>query len=379
MLINLVLTLSLMNPPPPGATSLSGTVVAAIDSNYLYADTDSWKHLRAELLADDTATISSLDQRLVVLHDGDLRIVTAEQMAAMQAETAGKEKGIGLVDFAVTVEPETGEPQVVTPLVDSPAFKAGLLPGDVILAVNGQSTHGLIHEDVMALLRGESKPLKLTVRRRQKKISINIPTAAWQEQAVVFNDFNIGNQHLGYIGVRLFTPDSGNQVRKAVESLTDRGVDQCILDLRNNPGGYIDQMAAAGSAFTDHVLGWEIRRDGTREPIHSSSKPLKTMRLVILVNEGTASAAEVLAAGLRDTIGTRLVGTRTFGRGQIQTYVALSDSGGIIIPAAKAESANGVRFNKGQGLVPDISVPSSPKIKTYDAIYQKAVELLTHG
>ena len=142
MWINLVLASALMRQPSTGTASLSAKVVDAIDRNHLYADTDSWKRLRADLLGNADTTVSSMDQELAKLHDGDLRIVTSEQMAAMQAETAGKEQGIGLVDFAVTVEPATGDTKVVTPLVTSPAFTAGLQPGDVIVSVNGRTTRG---------------------------------------------------------------------------------------------------------------------------------------------------------------------------------------------------------------------------------------------
>jgi len=102
-----------------------------------------------------------------------------------------------------------------------------------------------------------------------------------------------------------------------------------------------------------------VRRDGTKEAIHSTAKAFKAMQLVVLVNEGTASAAEILAAGLRDTNGARLVGERTYGRGQIQTCVALGGDSGIVIPAASAESVRGIRFNKGAGLAPDIVVSPS--------------------
>jgi carboxyl-terminal processing protease len=252
------------------------------------------------------------DQQLAKLHDGDLRIITSEQMAAMQAETAGKEQGIGLVDFAVTVDPATGDAKVVTPLVTSPAFKAGLEPGDVIVSVNGRTTRGLIHEDVMAMLRGDFGKIDLTIRRDDRQIQMYVPKEAWIEHAVESRSFVAGKQQLGYISVRLFTPDSGEQVRQAVNSLTTHGIGKCIIDLRNNPGGYLDAMAVAGSAFTDQTLGWKVRRDGTKEPIRATAKPFKAMQLVVLVNEGTASAAEVLAAGLHDTTGARLVGARTY-------------------------------------------------------------------
>ena len=379
MWISLVLASALMQQPSTGAASLSAKVVEAIDRNYLYADAEPWKRLRADLLGNTDATVSSMDQQLAKLHDGDLRIITSEQMAAMQAETAGKEQGIGFVDFAVTVEPATGEAKVVTPLVTSPAFKAGLQPGDVIVSVDGRTTRGLIHEDVMAMLRGSSGKVDLAIRRDNRQVQMQVAKETWTEQAVESHSFVAGKQQLGYIGIRLFTPDSGEQVRQAVDSLTTHGIAKCIVDLRNNPGGYLDAMAVAGSAFTDQTLGWKVRRDGTKEPIHATTTPFKTMQLVVLVNEGTASAAEVLAAGLRDTIDARLVGRKTYGRGQIQTYVALNESAGIVIPAASAESVRAIRFNKGSGLSPDITVSSAEEQRGGDAIYRKAVELLKHG
>jgi carboxyl-terminal processing protease len=378
MWISLVLASVLMQQPSTGTASLSAKVVDAIDRNYLYADADSWKRLRVDLLSNTDTTISSMDHQLAKLHDGDLRIFTSEQIAALQAETAGKEQGIGLVDFSVIVEPTTGDVKVITPLVTSPAAKARLQPGDVIVSVNGQRTRGLLHEDVMAMLRGDSGKIGLTIRRDNRQIQMQVPKEAWIEQAVESRSFVAGTQQLGYISVRLFTPDSGEQVRQAVNSLTTHGTGKCIIDLRNNPGGYLDAMAVAGSAFTDQTLGWKVRRDGTKEPIRATAKPFKAMQLVVLVNEGTASAAEVLAAGLHDTTGARLVGARTYGRGQIQTYVALNERVGIVIPAASAESVKAIRFNKGSGLSPDVFVTSTIGTQTIDAAYRRAVELLTH-
>jgi carboxyl-terminal processing protease len=379
MLITFIFASLLLQEPSRNASSLSDRVVDAIDHHYLYADSGSWKALRSTLLAQSSATASSIDKELMQLNDGDLHIVTAEQMTTMQTETAGNERGIGLVDFAVTLNPDTGRPQIVTALVDSPAYKAGLLPRDVIVSINGKSTQGLVHEGVMALLRSDSRAVKLTIRRGGHERSVDIPGSSWHEKTVLSHEFTADNKPLGYIAVRLFTPDSGDLVRKAVESFATHGTDRCVLDLRNNPGGYLDAMAATGSAFTDHVLGWKIRRDGTREPIQSSSPALKRMRLAILVNEGTASAAEILAEGLRDTIGARLVGSKTFGRGQIQTYVALSDAAGIVIPAENVQSVKGVQFNKRSGLKPDFAVASSMSSGREDAAYLRAVQLLTHG
>jgi carboxyl-terminal processing protease len=230
----------------------------------------------------------------------------------------------------------------------------------------------------MAMLRGDSGEIALTIRRNNRQIHMQVPKEAWVEQAVESHGVVAGKQQLGYLCIRLFTSDSGEQVRQAVDALTTRGIDKCIIDLRNNPGGYLDAMAVAGSAFTNQTLGWKVRRDGAKEPIRSTSKPFKTMQLIVLVNEGTANAAEVLAAGLRDTTGARLVGARTYGRGQIQTYVSLNGNAGIVIPAATAESVRAIRFNKGSGLSPDVLVSSGAR-DDIDLAYQRAVALLTQG
>jgi carboxyl-terminal processing protease len=364
--------------PEVETSGLVSKVVDALDQHYLYAASADWQHLRSALLANSSLSLSSLDKKLAVLRDSDLRIVSSQELAGMQAETAGHESGIGLVDFAVAVDQKTGMSKVVTPLVDSPAFKANLLPGDIIFALNGRRTRSLTHEQVMALLRGNSGMVRMVVHRRGKYMLLKIAREQWQEHAV--SSLLIpSHPDMGYIAIRLFTPESGEQTRKVAQSFAKQGVTKCILDLRNNPGGYLDAMAAAGGVFTDQILGWKIRRDNTREPIRPVAKPHKTLQVVVLVNEGTASAAEVLAAGLRDTLGARLIGTRTYGRGQMQTFVQLGDGAGVVIPSAKVESPHGSRFNKGFGIVPDVFIPVSRPTDGRDLVYKHAIELLLKG
>jgi carboxyl-terminal processing protease len=374
MLLTLALTSAFLQASQAHQASLAPAVVEAIDKNYLYAEDNAWKQLRAELLRGAQLPATALDRQLVALHDGDLRIVTSEQLKAIQAETEGLESGIGLVDFGITVEPATGEAKIVTALVDSPASKSGLLPGDVIVSVDGKPTRGLLHEQVMSLLRGDTGTSTLMIRRKDKQFRIKVAKEAWIEPDVVFHRIE-GEQRLAYLAIHLFTPEAGTKVREAVASLAANGVSGCIVDLRNNPGGYLDSMAVAGSAFTSEVLGWKIRRDGAREPIHSTVGPSAKMRIIVLINEGTASAAEELAAALRDTARAELVGGKTYGRGQIQTYAKLSDSAGIIIPAASIESSHGFRFNKRNGLSPDIVV-SPAENKEADKGYRTALALL---
>jgi carboxyl-terminal processing protease len=371
MLPALVLMTAFLQAGAPEQTTLASQVVQAIDRNYLYAGSPNWQRLRRQLLTANHTDVSALNRKLSVLHDGDLRIVTSSQAKAIQAEGSGDEHGIGLVDFALALEPGASEPRVVTPLIGSPAWLAGLLPGDEIVAVNGQKTRDLVHEDVMALLRGDAGSLNLKIRRKGRLLSLQIPLKVWKEDAVVSRRVVAGQSRLAYVAIHLFTPESGDATRQAIAAFAADGVEGCIVDLRNNPGGYLGAMAIAGSAFTDQTLGWKVRRDHTREPIQSDGKPLMKARLVVIVNEGTASAAEVLAAGLRDAAGAQIVGAKTYGRGQIQTYVQLSDNAGIAIPSANVESARGTHFNKRSGLSPDIAARAED-----DNAYREAIALL---
>ena len=121
MLPAVILMSTLLQAAAPRQNTLASQVVQAIDRNYLYADGPSWQHLRRQILAANHADVSALNRKLSALQDGDLRIVTSSQVKAIQAEGSGDERGIGLVDFALALEPGASEPRVVTPLIGSPA------------------------------------------------------------------------------------------------------------------------------------------------------------------------------------------------------------------------------------------------------------------
>ena len=364
----------LQHPSIAGPVPSTTHLVESLDARYLYASSAEWQKTRTALLAVNPRDFTSVNHTLRELRDPDLRLVTAEQLKVIQQETEGHEAGIGVVDFALTNDPTSGEPQVVTALDGSAAFQAGLQPGDVISAIDGKPTTNLTHEEVMAGLRGSSGPVKLIVHHQSVTNTLSIPRRREDILSVGSEKLSSNNRTVGYIRVRLFTAESGQQVREAVHRLTDQGAERLIIDLRNNPGGYLDAMATAGSAFTHDALGWKVRRDNTREAITSSVAPLSSGRLVVLVNGGTASAAEALAAALRDTRKALLVGEPTFGRGQVQTYVALGGNGGLIVPAATLESPSGHRFNKRAGLRPDVAVVTTDERS--DFALDKALELL---
>ena len=360
---------------PSTAESLPTTkqLVESLDGKYLYASGAAWQRTRTALLAVNPQDFTSVNHALRALGDPDLRLVTGEQLKVIQQETEGHEAGIGVVDFALTNDPTSGEPQVVTALDGSAAFEAGLQPRDVISAIDGRPTTNLTHEEIMAGLRGSSGSVGLVVHHQGGTNTLSIPRRREDIQAVGSEKLSSNDRIVGYIRIKLFTAESGQQVREAVRLMTDEGVDRFIIDLRNNPGGYLDAMATAGSAFTHDALGWKVRRDNTREAITSPEVPLSSGRLVVLVNSGTASAAEALAAALRDTRKAVLVGEPTFGRGQVQTFVDLGGQEGLIVPAATLESPSGYRFNKRSGLRPDIAWSASDGD---DVILTKALSLL---
>lgn len=358
-------------------------VVSTIDDRYLFADSNpTWKVARGRILAakDSTrdAMYAHIASELATLRDSELHLVSPEEAAAIDREGKGAALGIGLIDFGIDVVPETGEARVVTPLIGSPSSNAGVRSGDVIVSVNGRATSRLDHEQVCDAVRQKSADLVL--RRGSQTLHLHLESSATPLSAVVAEAKPAGEPTLAYIRIAQFTPDSGELVRAQVQKFEAAHPRGYILDLRNNPGGFVSAAATVARTFASGPLGAKVRRNGAVEPITNNSAPLTSVPLVVLVNEGTASAAEFVAGALQDLHRATLIGAPTYGRGQAQIFLPLADGYGLIIPSALLATSSGRRF-KGTGLQPDERIPSKPLLEadlatSRDAQFQRAVEIL---
>ncbi|HYL93382.1 MAG TPA: S41 family peptidase [Alphaproteobacteria bacterium] len=359
--------------------------VDIIDTRYLYARSNpAWERVKAGLLktklTDSAQAYRALAHELGMLGDSELNVVSASQLAELQKDSTGERVGIGLADFSIDHDP-SGAARIVTPIFGTPAAEAGVSSGDILETVNGKDTRKMLHEEVVdELHRRQPSGTRLILRRGKIRLRIVIQPSEAKLNPVHAEIKTSGGKKLGYIRVVEFTPDAGAQVRQAVTRFEGEFVVAYILDLRNNPGGFLNSAGTAASAFITGTLGFSVHQDGKPEA-RETAEPILTKRpVIVLINHGTASAAEVLTAALQHNGRATVVGMTSYGRGQAQTYYPLTDGYGIIVPSALLQTPAGKGF-KGTGLVPDVEVAQDPlTLRTVtteqDAMFVRALKLL---
>lgn len=245
-------------------------------------------------------------------------------------------------------------------LPGNPAEAAGVKKGDIILAVDGKSVVGLELEAVLPLIRGEvGTPVKLTLQRDKQTLDITIVRGEIREESIKAQPMGDG---IYYDQLFNFNQDAGKNLAAIVGVQRSQGARGIILDLRDNPGGYLGEAVTAAEAFIGSgPIVQLLDRKGVPEVIESSSG-VQPIPVVVLVNGGTASAAEVLAGALQDSGSGTLVGTHTFGKGLVQTIVPLDNGIAIKLTTMKYQTPKGRDILPEKGLTPDVAVelPSAP-------------------
>ena len=274
----------------------------------------------------------------------------------MQAETRGRFGGLGL-----EVTEENGVIKVVSPIDDTPASRAGIKPGDLIVLLDGKSVQGMSLNDAVDRMRGNpGTSIKLTIKREgvDKPVEVTLVREIIHTKVVrsrLIND-------VGYIRLTSFDEQASTALRQAIRSLQQQGGDRLrgyVLDLRNNPGGLLDQAVAVANEFLD---SGEIVSTRGRHPDDAQSWFARPARdviggapLVVLINSGSASASEIVAGALQDDHRAVLLGTRSFGKGSVQTVIPLEGDGAIRLTTARYYTPSG-RTIQGVGIVPDVDV-----------------------
>jgi carboxyl-terminal processing protease len=272
----------------------------------------------------------------------------------MQVQTRGEFGGLG-----IEVTMENGLVKVVSPIDDTPAFRAGLKPGDLISHLDGDQVMGLTLQEAVDKMRGPvNSSIKLTIRRgNQEPFDITLTRAKITIQSVRFRT----EGELGYIRVTSFTEQTDLGVRNAVQKIREQlgnrlaGV---VLDLRNNPGGLLDQAVAVSDEFLDkgEIVSTRGRRSDDAQRFNAKSGDiLGNLPMVVIVNGGSASASEIVAGALQDHRRAIVLGTKTFGKGSVQTIIPLGGQGAIRLTTARYFTPSG-RSIQAQGIEPDIAV-----------------------
>lgn len=293
--------------------------------------------------------------------DPHSNFLTSEVYRDMKIDTSGKFGGIG-----IEVGMKDDILTVLAPLEDSPAWKAGILPGDRIVKINGESTKGYSLSEAISRMRGKNgTSVTLTIFRKGWNTFKNIGLKR-QEIKIRSVRSELLEPGYGYVRLSSFNENAAKDVRQGIETLEKKGKLQgLIFDLRMNPGGLLDQAIEVASLFIDEgVVVSTIGRDPSQKEVRSARKGMarKDLPLVVLVNSSTASAAEIVAAALQDHHRAMIVGDTTFGKGSVQTIIDLGSEMGLKLTIARYFSPNGVSIQE-RGVVPDITLDEyDPKL-----------------
>ncbi len=362
-----------------------------VNRSYLDAtfNHQNWLRLRQKLLrqsfTDRASAYAAIDQMLASLGDPFTRFLDPDQYRSLQVSTSGELTGVGL---QITIAEESGQLQVITPLEGSPAEAVGIQPLDYILKIDGVSTEGMSLDEAADRMRGpigtqvvltivpnqmpQGTPHDITVTR--DRILLNPVTAQLH--------LTPQGAPIGYLRLSQFNANAVQELKRSLLTLEQSHPVGYILDLRNNPGGLLQAGIEIARLWVDEgPIVYTVNRQGVLGSFDAMGSAITHAPLVVLVNQGTASASEILAGALQDSGRAILVGERTFGKGLIQSLFKLPDGSGMAVTVAKYETPNHHDIHQ-RGIQPDRVVPLPPLPRQLmgteaDLQYQAAVEALT--
>jgi carboxyl-terminal processing protease len=323
--------------------------------------TQVFEHVRARYVErpDDTRLIEAAISGMLASLDPHSEYMSAKSFSDVQVQTHGEFGGVGI---RVTIE--GGRPKVTAPIDGTPAARAGILADDVITHLDGQPLVGLTISQVADRMRGPaSTTVRLTIERRGqvKPIELKIVRETIRVPSVFFHR---EGADVGYIRITRFNYQTADGLETALRELARHDLTGYVLDLRNNPGGLIDQAVTVAGSFLDKG---EIVSLRGRDPADAESFDAATGRgdqirkkpLIVLINGGSASSAEIVAGALQDHKRATILGTRSYGKGSVQTIVPLGGgNGGLRLTTARYFTPAG-RSIQARGIVPDVEVAQS--------------------
>ena len=296
----------------------------------------------------------------------------------MQTETSGKFGGLG-----IEVGMESGVVKVIAPIDDTPASKAGIKAGDYIVKIDGVQVQGKSLSEAVELMRGEvGSSIELTVRRigKKKALTFNVVRQIIQIQSV---KSDLLEKNIGYIRLTSFNENSGDQIKKKINELEkNKEIKSYILDLRNNPGGLLSQAIKISDYFLNNgeIVSTKSRKAIENRKWFAKEGDLTNGKtLVVLINNGSASASEIVAGALKDHKRAILLGENTYGKGSVQSIIPLKNDGAIRLTVAKYYLPSGKSISE-VGVAPDIEISEESdnfriKTETDNQLYY-AIKLL---
>ena len=307
------------------------------------------------------------------LDDPYTRFVEPKALEEENMEMEGEYGGLGIY-----MASRDGRTIVIAPIEDTPADRAGIKPLDEIIKVDDKNVMGMDSDEVVKMLRGPAgKPVTIQIRRKNvdKLIPVKIVREIIKIKTVRMEMLNDG---IAYIKLNHFNLKTDGELRAAIKKAADKKAKGIIMDLRNNPGGLLDVCVDVTSQFIPKgvVVGMKGRFDKANDTLYAKEGRANNLPLVVIVNEGSASAAEIFAGAVKDHKRGTIVGMKTFGKGSVQTLFNRPDGSGIYVTIARYHTPSGFVLDH-KGLQPDVKVEGEPKKdKKEDKQLQKALGVL---
>jgi carboxyl-terminal processing protease len=321
------------------------------------------------------ASLQGMVRQLRKRHDDRFtEYFSPEALAAFNEQIEGRFSGVGL---SVIEVPKGLRVAQVFPR--SPAEEAGIEVGETIVSVEGESIAGKSSDESTKLIKGpEGTEVTLDVRAKSGKTrKLTVTRAEVTLPNVSSRVERVEGRRLGYVRLLSFSVGAHDQLSRGVKKARKKGAEGIVLDLRHNPGGLLDEAVLTASLFLPEgevVVRTDSRTQG--ESVHKTTDGrISKLPVVVLIDRGTASAAEILAAALADNAGAEVVGTRSFGKGVFQEERSLSNGGALKLTVGEYFTPDGVNLAESRGIHPDVRVQDDPKTKA-DEAKQRALEVL---
>lgn len=306
----------------------------------------------------------------------------ASDMIGMQDTTTGEFGGVGM--FINKVPPSSlrsDSPfkdqfvEIVSPIEDTPAFRAGIQPGDYVMAVNSETTAGMTMDRVLGLLRGKpgTEVMLKILRGGEIQLDVKLIRALIEVPTV---KYAMVEPSWGYLRIIQFTTHTTERVQEALESFSSKDYKGLIIDLRSNPGGTLDSVVRIGDFFfrDGQIVSTRSRLPGESTVFTASAKTLvpDTLPIVVLIDKGSASASEILAGALKDRSRAILIGEKTYGKGSVQQIYPYENTG-FKITMARYYTPSGVNIDK-IGIEPDLKIENPPLTDVEIESYRKLIK-----
>lgn len=304
---------------------------------------------------DDEKLVDSAISGMLTSLDPHSSYMNAKRFQDMQVQTRGEFGGLG-----IEVTMENGVVKVVAPIDETPAAKAGVLAGDLITHLDGEQIQGLTLSQAVDKMRGKvNSAITITVVRKgaEEPIEIKIVRAIIRIRSVRFNE----EDDLGYVRITTFNEQTQEGLTRALKTLNDKVGDKLkgyVVDLRNNPGGLLDQAISVSDTFLERgeIVSTRGRNAEETQRFNAQAGDLtKGKPIVVLINGGSASASEIVAGALQDHQRATILGTRSFGKGSVQTIIPLGSYGAMRLTTARYYTPAGTSI-QAKGITPDVLV-----------------------